>query len=111
MPRQIHIAPLHRIGMNIIQLFPYHRFAKNQLGMQAFLPKLKLPVMLVSALAGLSDGVTASASFDAVCSGRWSVRSVGTIEFPSAVVCYALLNTTLKSTICSGNKTPILPVL
>lgn len=33
------------------------------------------------------------------------------VKFPSAVACYALLNTALKSTMCSGNKMPILPVL
>jgi hypothetical protein len=45
--RQTDIPALYRIGMNIIQFFPHHRFVKDHFGVNAFLPELILPVDLV----------------------------------------------------------------
>ena len=43
----VHIPPLHRVPVDIVQLFPHHSLAEDHLRMGAFLPKLVFPVALV----------------------------------------------------------------
>ena len=43
----VHVSPLHRVPVDIVQLFPHHRLAEDHLRMGAFLPELVFPVSLV----------------------------------------------------------------
>jgi len=47
MLRQIDVSALYWIGMDLIELFLHHDFVKYQFGMNALLPKLIAPVLLV----------------------------------------------------------------
>jgi hypothetical protein len=51
--RNIHIASLHWIVVDVIELLPHYVFAVNQLCMCAFLPNLVCTVCLMCALGKL----------------------------------------------------------
>ena len=43
----IHVTPLHRVLVDVIQFLAHDRFGENQFGVKALLPKLMFPVLLV----------------------------------------------------------------
>ena len=45
--RQIHIAPLDRIAVDVVELLPHNRLAEDHFGMASLLPELILPIQLV----------------------------------------------------------------